>query len=192
MNYNGRKWYIINWESGWKRCKKIFTLYTIVDQTNIDLFLLFGYKILSPGDKETFYLLQNLAKLNKNKKGKYECRISIGYLALVLGTTSSCQSRRIKKLKEANLLINKSVGRSRKNATLYVPMEKILPDSTLISTVIDLIRRKYLIQYIGIYNKEKDITQRLSILNKIKKMVKKNPKYKDLLYNGYKNLSLSD
>ena len=99
--YKGNKWFVINWKSGIERVKKLLELYPISEQTERDVFLTFGYKILSPGDKETYYLLKDLALLNEYNKKEYKCQVSLEYLAEVLDTTTFCQSRRVKKLRRA-------------------------------------------------------------------------------------------
>jgi len=171
---NNKKWYIIDWKSGIKRVIDLFKLYPIVEQSDKDLFLLFGYKNLSPGDKETYYLIKELAILNEKKYKRYQCQVSLGYLADVLDTTVECQSRRVKKLKSAYLL---KIIPSKADTNTYIPLIKAYPDSTLVSTIIKLIRRKKLYAMMSIYEQEKGIIQHPASLESIKYLVKKVPAF---------------
>lgn len=173
MNKN-KKWYIINWETGILRIIKLFELFPIVEQSNKDLFLIFGYKNLSPGDKETYYLLKELAILNEKKYKQYLCQVSLDYLANVLDTTIDCQSRRIKKLEESYLV---NIIKTKNNSNIYVPIAKAYPDSTLVSTLIKLIRRKRLFSAIEKYNIEKSIISNSISLQTIKNIIKKEPTF---------------
>jgi hypothetical protein len=181
LTYKGKKWYQINWSSGWKRCTKIFELYPITDTTDKDLFLIYGYKILSPGDKETYYLLKSLAVLNEKKYKSYSCQVSLFYLSIVLDTTIFCQSRRVKKLKEVGLLSVLKSGGGKSDANTYIPVARALPDSTLISTLVCLIRRKKLLEYIKIFKQEKDTTKNTLVVQNIKQLIKKTPQFEEFL-----------
>lgn len=180
MNKN-KKWYIINWSSGWRRCIKLFKLYPIVDQSNKDMFLVFGYKNLTSGDKETYYLLRDLALLQEKTTGTCECKVTLSYLADVFNTTIECQSRRITNLKNSHLLTITKTGNSKSNASIYVPIIRVMPDSTLISTIIRLLRRKNILELIKQYIDEKDNLIKENILKDIKKCLAKTPYHKHLL-----------
>ncbi len=173
-----KKWYIINWDTGLLRLIKLFELYPIVEQSDKDLFVLFGYKNLSPGDKETYYLLKELATLNDKKYKRYQCQVSLDYLADVLDTTIDCQSRRIKKLKNSSLI---KIIKPKNDSNIYIPIAKALPDSTLVSTIIRLIRRKRLFAAIDNYKMEKGMITHPAPLDIIKYLVKKEPKFLNLL-----------
>jgi len=175
-----KKCYVIDWITGFERCKKIFELYPIVDQTDKDLFLIFGYKNLTPGDKETYYLMKNLAQLNENKYNNYMCKVSMEHLGEVLSTTRQCQSIRITNLINAKI-VTKVKGGGKGEASVYIPLVRVLPDSTLITTLIRLIRKKKL--FTAIYNYEKEVAQyqEPKTLIEIKKIIKKVPDFKKYL-----------
>jgi len=185
LMYKNRKWFVIDWPSGMLRFKKILELYPITDQISYrDVFITFGFKILTPGEKDTFYMLKQLALLNEVKYKKYQCQVSLDYLALVFDTTIYCQSRRIQKLKKTGLLkIEKHGGGSAgQQANIYLPVRWAFPDSTLLSTLIALIRRKKLIELVTIYKKELSNP----ILESIRKLIKKMPQYEHLLTDNIK------
>lgn len=187
FTYNDKKWFVIDWESGLARFSKILELYPIAEQSGRDVFITFGFKILTPGDKETFFFLKELSLLNEIKDKEYGCQVSLDYLAEVLDTTTSCQSRRLKKLKKAGLVKIERRGNRQLKATVYIPIRWALPDSTLLSKLIILIRRKRLLDLVYEYDDFRNTQERQQeILNDIKRLLKKIPKYTHILSDSVK------
>lgn len=180
FSYNNRKWYLIDWKSGLERFEKILKMYPIAEQSHRDVFLLFGYKHLTPGEKETYILLKDLALLNEKIKQGYFCKASLDYLAEVLGTTKKSQSRRIKRLKQSGLLVVRQRTSNGTDPNTYTPIRWALPDSSLLSTLILLIRRKRIFTLNYEYDKV-EITQeeRIKILNEVRCIIKKIPRFKE-------------
>jgi hypothetical protein len=134
--------------------------------TSIDplIYVKLGYKQLSTQDKETYYLLRDLGLLNLKEKKEIVCSPSLDYLATALNTTVSCQKKRIKKLQSSGLISIKN--------NCYI-CNKILPDSTFVTTMSNLIRRKRLSEFIVLYNNDHIPTMRIEILLNIVKLLNK-------------------
>lgn len=177
--YNNKKWYLIDWQSGLGRFESILKLYPIAEQSHRDVFIMFGYKHLTSGEKETYFILKDLALLNEKTKQGYFCQISLDYLAEVLDTTIDCQSRRIKKLKQSGLLVIRQRTSNSIAPNTYIPIRWALPDSSLLSTLITLIRRKRIFtlnyEYAKVGTTQDD---KIKILNEIRVIIKKIPRFK--------------
>jgi hypothetical protein len=186
--YNNKKWYLIDWQLGLKRFEKILKCYAIAEQSHRDVFLMFGYKHLTPGEKETYFILKDLALLNEKTKQGYYCQISLDYLAEVLNTTIDCQSRRIKKLKQSGLLV---IQKRTSNGTIpntYIPIRWALPDSSLLSTLIILIRRKRIFTLNYEYDKSETTQEaRVKIIEEVRHILKKIPRFKEHVSTSIKN-----
>lgn len=141
--------------------------------TSIDplIYIKLGYKQLSTQDKETYYLIRDLGLLNLKEKKEIVCSPSLDYIATALNTTRSCQLRRIKKLQNVRLLTVKDK---------YFICNKVLPDSTFVTTMANLIRRKRLSGYISLYNNNHIPTMRIEILLNIMKLLKKGITYPNI------------
>ena len=141
--------------------------------TSIDplIYIKLGYKQLSTQDKETYYLLRDLGLLNLKEKKEIICSPNLDYIATALNTTISCQTRRIKKLKNTGLITIKEKS--------YI-CNKILPDSTFVTTISNLIRRKKLSALILLYNNNHIPTMRIEILLNIMKLLKKGITYPNI------------
>jgi len=186
--HNNRNWFIIDWDSGIKRFNKVLKLYHIYEQSDInrDVFLVFGYKILTAGEKETYFFIRDLALFNEKINDKYSCMVSQDYIAVVLGTSRSQQARRIKKLIKVGLL---HVDRqsSSTNSNTYIPMRWALPDSTLLSTIIILIRRKHMYELCKEYDDTRTSPQRRKeIVEMARKIDKKIPNSTNLVWGDIK------
>lgn len=183
FEYKGRRWFVIDWERGLKRFKNVLKHYHIYEQsdTSRDVFVTFGYKILTAGEKETFFLIRDLALLSEKNKNEYQCIASQEYLATILGTSREQQSRRIKKLVDTGLVRTNNPN-SLSNANVYLPVRWALPDSTLLSTLVTLIRRKRLYQLCGAYKDPKLSPEKKDeILKYARKLLRRLPNSANLI-----------
>lgn len=186
--YNNKKWYLIDWQSGLKRFEKVLKSYPIAEQSHRDVFIMFGYKHLTPGEKETYFILKDLALLNEKLKQGYYCKISLDYLAEVLDTTFECQSRRIKKLKQSGLIVVQHRTSNSTDPNTYIPIRWALPDSSLLATLITLIRRKRIFTLNYEYDKP-EITQenKIKIIKEVRHIIKKIHRFKEHISANIKN-----
>jgi hypothetical protein len=154
--------YIISTKTGLQRVSSLLEELNI-SQYKLDplFFIKYGYKNLSSQDKETYYLLQGISNLNKT----HTCNTHLDYLALVLNTTIAAQANRIRNLQRANLIT------VQEGETYHIPNP--LPDSTLVSTIVKLLRRKKLGTLLNEYKKCNNPRKRMTYLQEIKKLQKK-------------------
>jgi hypothetical protein len=153
-------WFVLTSKSQLKKFHRLLGEISLVEFTNKSSFILLGYKILSPQDKETYYFLQNMALMNGNNK----VSVSLDFIADSLGTTDRTQKNRINSLKKARLV---RVKRSAYKHNTYTIITQPLPDITLITTIIKLVRRKRLYNLVNDYNKISDPYEKEIIKNKI-------------------------
>lgn len=155
-------WYNITTESGLQRTSQLLQELNIKQPVDPHFYIRLGYKQLSAQTKETFYLIHSISKLNKNSV----CKAGTDYLSLALGTNEKTQLYRLKQLQKFKLI--KIVPNN-----TYHMIEPIYPDSTFVSTIINIIRRKYLGSLISYYLKCNNPILRMNYLLEIKKLQKK-------------------
>jgi hypothetical protein len=158
-------WFVLTTKSQSKKFNRLLDEILLVELTNKSSFMLLGYKNLTPQDKETYYFLQNMALMGKNRTN--EVSVSLDFIADALGTTIRTQRNRINSLKETRLL---RVKRKAYKHNTYVVIIQPLPDSTLVSTLIKLIRRKRLYNLLNDYKKSVDPYEKDVIKNKIENL----------------------
>jgi hypothetical protein len=158
-----KNWHIITNKSSQQRVHLLLQELNIGSPINSLIYIKFGYKILSPQDKETYYLLRDISQINYRKTNEPICSINLDYLSISLGTTESSQHRRIKKLEKCKLL------ETLPNGDYFIYSEPY-PDSTFVSTTVKLIRRKRLGELIRLYNSCNNPVLRINYLSEINKL----------------------
>lgn len=139
---------------------------------SVDTFLLLGYKKLSPGAKETYQILRNLAIANKNsgKSESYTCKVSYEFLAIALNTTCRTQINRIQSLIKNNII--SKVTRA-KSSNLYTVIVRPLPDYFFEITIRKLIlRRECLNIYINLKDNSLGEEQKIVLKNRLEILFK--------------------
>lgn len=126
-------------------------------------FLNLGYKSISSSVKDTYRLLSDIQKLNRN----HQIEISLDYLATALGTSEECQSERIRMLEKAQLIKVTRQAYSISKYTIISP----LPDGSFVDTVQRLILRKRLGLAISKYHSLTNILDKTEALEEIKQLV---------------------
>lgn len=155
-----KNWYLITYKSGLHRVHELLQELNIGAPINPLIYVRFGYKMLSAQDKETYYLLKDLSIINYNKTAQPTCSASIDYLSIALGTNESTQIHRIKKLEKHKLL------KTTYNGSFYI-FNPPYPDSTFVSTIVKLIRRKRLGELIRLYHSCNNPLSRIKYLTEI-------------------------
>jgi len=153
------EWYLISTKSSLLRVSMLLQELNIGQPMDPLLYLRLGYKNLSTQDKETYYLLKNISDLNKEPI----CQANIDYLATALSTSESTQYYRLKNLQRSKLI------KILKDNTFYI-IDPPYPDSTFVSTVIQLLKRKRLGTTIHLYKTCNNPILRMQYLLEIKKM----------------------
>lgn len=157
--------YIIKTTTGLNRISLLMQELNIITNKDPLIYVKIGYKTLSLQDKETFYLLFDLSQLNKKSRGSSTCRVGLDYLATVFDTTESCQKNRISNLITAQLIKPIDNG--------YYVQTPPFPDITFIQTLVRLIRRKRLSEYIKLYNNCYNPLLRIELILRIRNIEKK-------------------
>ena len=182
-------WFILKKESQLQRLNKLLKEYPFIEMSGESIYLRLGYKNLSLGDKETYFLLRDLALFSNYKYKTNDVEPSLDYLAKCLGTSTKTQSIRLQNLEKTELI--KKVRR-KFHTNIYSVNTQPLPDSTFVSTLVILIRRKRVLNLIEKYrtssnnSDKKEIINQLSSLNQnlfYKKIIKNIPKVKEILAN---------
>jgi hypothetical protein len=158
-----RNWHLITNKSSQRRVYLLLQELNISSPINSLIYIKFGYKVLSPQDKETYYVLRDVSQINYHKTNQPTCNIDLDYLSISLGTTESSQHRRIKKLEKCKLL------ETLPNGDYYIYVEPY-PDSTFVSTTVKLIRRKRLGELIRLHNSCNNPILRINYLSEINKL----------------------
>lgn len=173
------KWFLLKTDSQLQKLSKLLNELPIIDIGGANSFVKYGYKNLSLGDKETYYFLREMLDYNQSKYGTDEVDVSLDYIAKCLSTSTRTQIRRIDALEKVFLI--KKVRRKYKN-TKYNINKQPLPDSTFLSTIIILVRRKRILQLINKYKFE-IVTDKRENLYRLISNLYTNPFYKDIIKN---------
>jgi len=171
------QWFLLSKESQLKRLQILLKEHPIIEIGQMNSYVLLGYKIISPKEKETYYFLKEMAQFSQSKTGKDEINVSLDYISKSLGTSIRTQIRRIEELEKVRLISR--IKRKFKN-NLYKVNLNPLPDSTFMNTLIVLIRRKRLLNLISEYKGLIDPRDKKNVVNKIKDNIE-NPRYKDIV-----------
>ena len=158
------KWFIITSPFGKRRVEEILQELNISKPISPLIYIRLGYKILSSQEKETYYMIKDLSDINHKNHKDPICKPSLDYLAIALGTNESTQLYRLKKLEKyglIKLLPNKSYY-------VYTPPS---PDSTFLSTIIKLLRRKQLGKLVFLYKGCNNPKMRIDYMSSIKKLI---------------------
>ena len=158
-----KNWYIITNKSGQHRVQGLLQELNIGTPVNSLIYVRFGYKMMSAQDKETYYFIRDISMINHKKTNQPICYTGLDYLSISLGTNESTQQHRIKKL-EKHLLL-----KTLKNGSYYV-YDPPYPDSTFVSTIIKLIRRKRLGELIRLYHSCNNPILRIEYFSEINKL----------------------
>ena len=170
------EWRLLDTEEDLITIKDMLSEFTLVELKGFkDVFVSLGYKNLSSSDKETYYALKELAMLNygaeRDPYVKYgissECTVSLDYLAVALGTSIECQSRRTKKLENCKL-IKKTYQKYKSNK--YIVNLNPLPDSTFVDTINKLKLRRECYTVIKEWNSSLDPIQRIETALKLREL----------------------
>lgn len=166
------KTYIIKRKTGLQRLDQIMQELNIVAGKDPLIYVKLGYRNLSLQDKETFYLLWDLCKLNQKQKNESICCVGTDYMATAFNTTESCQLKRINNLIRSELIqtIDKNTYR----------INHPLPDSSFFTTMVRLLRRKQLSEYLNVYNNCYNPALRIELLLRIRRLERKGAYHKDL------------
>jgi len=165
--------FLIKTVTGQQRIDQILQELNIVFSKDPLIYVKLGYKNLSLQDKETYYLLWDLSRLNKKQKDSSTCRVGFDYLSTIFDTTEDCQIKRIRNLIKSGLI--ESLGDSS-----YYILDPPLPDKSFFKTSLRLLRRKRLSEYINIYNNCYNPIMRLELIIHIKRLQSRGVKHKDL------------
>lgn len=160
-----QEWFIITSSTGQHRVNELLQELNIGQPINPLFYIKYGYKILSAQDKETYYILRDLSELNFKKFNKLICAPKIDYLSCVLDTSDETQKYRIKKLERYKLI-------KRINKNEFYILNPPYPDSTFVSTIIKLIRRKKLGELLHFYKTNNNPQQRIRLLKDIRTLQK--------------------
>jgi len=162
-------WRILKNTQELEEVQELLKEYQLWEPTSQNIMVRFGYHNLSAADKETYYLLRDLALISEKKTGTPICTVSLEYLAIVLHTSEECQRLRIKKLISAELVqvIHRRYNCNQYNVNISPP-----PDSTFVETIHAMIQRKQLSDLVYMYKENNNIAKRLELLQEIKDIVK--------------------
>jgi DNA-binding MarR family transcriptional regulator len=159
-----KNWFILKTESQLNKLKKLLEEHSFIEMSGESIFVRLGYKNLSLGDKETYFFLRELALFSKYKNRTYKIDPSLDYLAKCLGTSINTQTDRIKNLEQAELV--KKIRR-KYNTNEYLVNIQPPPDSTFVSTLVVLIRRKRVLNLVHEYSNTNDVFEKNNIVNKL-------------------------
>jgi hypothetical protein len=165
---------IIKSEGSLQRIKEMLENYSLFDINNEDAFILYGYKTLHPGAKDTYRVLKNHQKALKSNPVK----VSLDLLGIELGTSSDSQADRISQLVAHELVIKHKSMYECSSYQILTP----LPDFTFAQTLHTLINRRELGQLIHEVKKETNLQERITKMQKIKTLVKKGVHHPDIHY----------
>lgn len=172
-----KDWFILKTESQLRRLDKLLKEYPFIEMNGESVYMRYGYRNLTLGDKETYSTLKDLTLFSKYKYGSDRITPSLDYLASCLGTTIRTQMERINNLEKAELLVK---TRRKYKTNIYLVNTQPLPDSTFVSTLIVLIRRKKILSLIDNYSKTGDSSERSTIVNELSDL-NENFFYKDII-----------
>ena len=161
-------WRIIDTPEEISKIFDMLTNYQLWNPSDKAAILRYGYKNLSSGDKETYYVLKDLTLLSAQGKSNAFCKVSAEYLAIVLGTSEKSQRRRIDNL-ESTKLITTTISK-RYSANLYYVNLEPLPDTTFVETIEKLIMRKKLYALINTMRHSNNAAEKLECALKIKEI----------------------
>jgi DNA-binding Lrp family transcriptional regulator len=139
-----------------------------------ELYINLGYPSLTPGDRETYFVLKKLAKQKNNTKIR-TCVISVEYLALMLNTSEEGQISRLKNLKREGLI--ESSKRIYNYNMYYLPVVK--PTKFFAKCIIHMIRKKRIESLMLEYKKAKSVESKLQLSQVLLTQLQRYKKYKD-------------
>ena len=157
-----------------QRIRDMLENYSLFDVNNEDAFILYGYKTLHPGAKDTYRVLRNHQKSLKTNPVK----VSLDLLSIELGTSADSQADRISQLVAHELVVKHKSMYECSSYQILTP----LPDFTFAQTLYTLINRRELGQLIHEVNKETNPQVRLTKLEEVKILVNKGARHPDLHY----------
>lgn len=166
--------HIIKSDASLQRIKDMLEHYSLFEVNNEDAFLLYGYKTLHPGAKDTYRVLRNHQKALKTNPVK----ISLDLLAIELGTSADSQADRIAQLSAHELVIRHKAMYECNSYQILQP----LPDFTFAQTLHALINRRELGELIHSIKNEKNMKEKLTKLQKAKNLKNKGIYHPDLHY----------
>ena len=166
--YSSDSWKVLKTPEEIKHIHALMEEYQIWEPTDTSIFLKFGYKNISTGDKETYYTLKDLAAISQKKTKQAKCMVSHDYLALALGTSAECQRLRIDRLKNTEL-ITTIVHQHKASNIYYVNMEP-LPDTTFVDTMYKLITRKQVNNLYNLIEHTNNVAEKLACMQEIKEL----------------------
>lgn len=140
--------------------------YQLWNPDDKSIILMYGYKILSTGDKETYQVLKNLAMINQKSTGNPTCKVSLDYLAIALSTSTECQRVRIQNLKKYKLIT--TIIHKNHTANMYYMNMEPLPDTTFVATVEKLATRKRIYDLIRTLKHTNNIAEKMLCIAQIK------------------------
>lgn len=161
---------IIKTHTGLQRVSLLMQELNMSSSLDTNIHVRLGYRDLTAQDKETYYLLK---KISTQQNEQLHCSVRLDYLATIFNTTSDCQKNRLLNLQKASLI--KILPKD-----TYHICNPTYPDSTFVTALATLIRRKRLSEYIAIYKICYNPLQRLGLLYEIKKLIKKGITHKEL------------
>lgn len=164
--------HIIKSQGSLQRIKDLLDVYTLFDINNEDAFLLYGYKTLHPGCKETYRVLKNHQKSLKTNPVK----ISLDLLGIELGTSIDTQADRIRELEKHELIVK---HRHMYECNTYQILQP-LPDITFVDTLKKLIYRRDLGNLIYEVTSLTDPREKIDKMLKIKMLVNKGAYHPDI------------
>ena len=181
-----KDWFVLDKESQLCKLEKLLEETHLIEMSGESIFVRLGYHILSPGDKETYYFMRDLTLLSRYKFKKDLIDPSLDYLAKCLGTTIRTQINRINNLEKYKLL-KKTKRKYKSNA--YAVNTQPLPDSTFVSTLVILIRRKRILDKFEQYKKTEDNLEKEIVFQELQSY-NEHPAYQKLIVNlsGVKEL----
>lgn len=189
-----KDWFILKTESQLKKLQRLLEEYPFIELGGESVYVRLGYKNLTPGDKETYFLMRDLTLFSRYKYGLNKIEPSLDYLATCLGTSINTQLARINNLEEVELI--KRTKRKYKT-NIYLVNVQPLPDSTFVKTLISLIRRKKVLNLVDNYKNTCDTFEKSNIVNELntlndsffyKNIIEHIPRVKNILKEHSKSL----
>jgi len=165
---------IIKSEGSLQRIKDMLENYSLFDINNEDAFILYGYKTLHPGAKDTYRVLRNHQKSLKINPVK----VSLDLLGIELGTSADSQADRISQLVAHELVIKHKAMYECSSYQILQP----LPDFTFAQTLYTLINRRELGELIHEVRRETNPMYKIEKMQKIKAITAKGISHPDLHY----------
>jgi len=154
--------YIIKHIGGLTRLKEILEEYQVYDTNNENVFLLYGYKTMHDGAKQTYKALAHL----KTSLKQNPVKVSLDLLATILGTSEEAQSARLKELTRHNLI---RIIKRPYELNQYEILE-LLPDFTFAETIYKLIRRRMMSDQLHQLKKSLNPIEKISIYENVKNL----------------------